>query len=146
MDPIKNLTDGVEYLDACIRDLNDSAAEREFTEDEQRSFDEGLAERARLVALIDRHNEVARLSAVPAAVEVGDGATSGGLLVIHEYLAEKPLDALDAAFRLTLLVETGTQTYRYDDYCNWLTAAGLETIERIDLDPREKGSLILARR
>lgn len=77
---------------------------------------------------------------------IGQALRPGGLLVIHEYLAEKPLDALDAAFRLTLLVETGTQTYRYDDYCNWLTAAGLETIERIDLDPREKGSLILARR
>lgn len=77
---------------------------------------------------------------------IGRSLRPGGLLVIHEYLAEKPLDALDAAFRLTLLVETGTQTYRYDDYCNWLTVAGLESIERIDLDPREKGSLILARR
>lgn len=75
---------------------------------------------------------------------IGQSLSPGGLLVIHEYLAEKPLDALDAAFRLTLLVETGTQTYRYDDYCDWLTAAGFQSIERIDLDPREKGSLILA--
>lgn len=77
---------------------------------------------------------------------IGKTLSPGGLLVIHEYLAETPLDALDAAFRLTLLVETGTQTYRYEDYCNWLTAAGFESIERIDLDPREKGSLIMARR
>lgn len=70
----------------------------------------------------------------------------GGLLVIHEYLAEAPLDALDAAFRLTLLIETGTQTYSYADYCHWLTLAGFESIERIDLNPRQKGSLILARR
>ncbi|MBS1139020.1 MAG: O-methyltransferase, family 2 [Proteobacteria bacterium] len=77
---------------------------------------------------------------------IGETLSPGGLLVIHEYLAETPLDALDAAFRLTLLVETGTQTYRYDEYCNWLTTAGFDSIVRIDLDPREKGSLILARR
>jgi SAM-dependent methyltransferase len=77
---------------------------------------------------------------------IGDTLTPGGLLVIHEYLAETPLDALDAAFRLTLLLETGTQTYRYEDCCNWLMAAGFVAVERIDLDPREKGSLLLARR
>jgi hypothetical protein len=77
---------------------------------------------------------------------IGESLSQGGLLVIHEYLAETPLDALDAAFRLTLLVETGTQTYRYADYCDWLTEAGFQSITRIDLDPREKGSLILARR
>lgn len=77
---------------------------------------------------------------------IGNALGRGGLLVIHEYLAEAPLDALDAAFRLTLLVETGTQTYRYADYCNWLTWAGFASIERIDLNPRQKGSLILARR
>lgn len=67
------LREGVEYLDACIRDLNDSAAEREFTADEQASFDAGLAERARLVALIERHALVASQAAIPAAVERGDG-------------------------------------------------------------------------
>lgn len=77
---------------------------------------------------------------------IGETLSYGGLLVIHEYLAETPLDALDAAFRLTLLVETGTQTYRYEDYCQWLHAAGFASIVRIDLDPREKGSLILAQR
>lgn len=77
---------------------------------------------------------------------IANSLNPGGLLVIHEYLAESPADALDAAFRLTLLVETGTQTYAYQDYCHWLTQAGLAAIERIDLDPLEKGSLILARR
>jgi len=77
---------------------------------------------------------------------IGDTLSPGGMLVIHEYLAETPLDALDAAFRLTLLLETGTQTYRYDEFCNWLSAAGFVSVVRIDLDPREKGSLILARR
>jgi hypothetical protein len=77
---------------------------------------------------------------------IGKALGRGGLLVIHEYLAEAPLDALDAAFRLTLLVETGTQTYPYADYCHWLARAGFASIERIDLNPRQKGSLILARR
>lgn len=77
---------------------------------------------------------------------IGESLPSGGLLVIHEYLSETPSDALDAAFRLTLLVETGTQTHAYADYQAWLAAAGFEQVERIDLDPREKGSLILARK
>ncbi|PKO28163.1 MAG: hypothetical protein CVU24_01065 [Betaproteobacteria bacterium HGW-Betaproteobacteria-18] len=69
----------------------------------------------------------------------------GGLLVIHEYLTKTPKNALDAAFRLTLLLETGTQTYSYDDYSNWLTEAGFKSVELVHLDPREKGSFILAR-
>jgi predicted O-methyltransferase YrrM len=77
---------------------------------------------------------------------IGQTLSPGGLLVIHEYLTETPQDALDAAFRLTLLLETGTQTYGYEQYCDWLTAAGLQSVERIDLNPKEKGSLILARR
>ena len=77
---------------------------------------------------------------------IGESLSPGGMLVVHEYLAETPLDALDAAFRLTLLLETGTQTYRYEEYCDWLSVAGFVSVVRIDLDPREKGSLILARR
>lgn len=72
---VTELTEGVEYIDACIRSLNESAADREFTADEQTSFDEGLAERARLIELVERHNRVASLSQVPAAVERGDAAT-----------------------------------------------------------------------
>lgn len=70
----------------------------------------------------------------------------GGLLVIHEYLEETPLNAFDAAFRLTLLFETGTKTHRFEDYSEWLSAAGFGAVRRIDLNPREKGSLLLARR
>jgi SAM-dependent methyltransferase len=77
---------------------------------------------------------------------IADSLNPGGLLVIHEYLAEAPLSPFDAAFRLTLLFETGTQTHRPQDYYDWLAAAGLGEVARIDLDPREKGSLILARR
>jgi HK97 family phage major capsid protein len=68
-----SLTEGVEYLDACIRQLNDAATDREFTADEQASFDAGLAERARLVALIERNNKVAEtLAHSPQLVERGD--------------------------------------------------------------------------
>lgn len=91
------------------------------------------------------HNHTAAENRAVIA-RIGEALNPGGLLVIHEYLNESPQDALDAAFRLTLLVETGTQTHAYADYCDWLGAAGLRDIERIDLDPREKGSLILARR
>lgn len=91
------------------------------------------------------HNHTAEENAL-AIRQIGDSLKPGGLLVIHEYVAETPLDALNAAFRLTLLLETGTQTHAYADYCNWLNSAGFANIERIDLNPREKGSLILARR
>jgi trans-aconitate methyltransferase len=77
---------------------------------------------------------------------IADSLRPGGLLVIHEYLAERPLNALQAAFRLTLLFETGTQTHAPEDYAEWLNAAGFASMMRIDLDPLEKGSLILARR
>jgi hypothetical protein len=91
------------------------------------------------------HNHTAEENRL-AIQQIGDSISPNGLLVIHEYLAETSLDALNAAFRLTLLLETGTQTHRHTDYCEWLTAAGFSHIERIDLEPREKGSLILARR
>lgn len=75
---------------------------------------------------------------------IADSLSAGGLLVIHEYIAETPPDALNAAFRLTLLLETGTETHRWIDYQAWLQAAGFARLARIDLDPLEKGSLILA--
>lgn len=77
---------------------------------------------------------------------IADSLRPGGLLVIHEYIEETPLNAFHAAFRLTLLFETGTKIHRYEDYSDWLAAAGFASISRIDLDPLEKGSLILARR
>lgn len=77
---------------------------------------------------------------------IGESLRPGGLLVIHEYLAETELNPFHAAFRLTLLLETGTQIYRHQDYAEWLAAAGFASIAHVDLDPREKGTLILARR
>ena len=91
------------------------------------------------------HNHTAEENRL-AIQQIGESLQPGGLLVIHEYIAESPLDALNAAFRLTLLIETGTQTHTDADYRDWLNAAGFTAIQRIDLNPREKGSLILAHR
>ncbi len=75
---------------------------------------------------------------------IGRVLRPGGLLLIHEYLTGAPLDLYDAAFRLTLLVETATRTYSFEELSGWLVAAGFEVPSRIDLDPREKGSLLVA--
>lgn len=69
-----------------------------------------------------------------------------GLLLIHEYLTGAPLDVYDAAFRLTLLTETATRTYSFEEIAGWLDAAGFERPARLDLEPREKGTLITARK
>jgi SAM-dependent methyltransferase len=70
----------------------------------------------------------------------------GGMLVVHDYLAGNPLNAFHAAFRLTLLFETGTRTYSEAEYQAWFDAAGFARTQRIDLDPLEKGSLLIAHR
>ena len=78
--------------------------------------------------------------------EIARSLRPGGLLVIHDYLAEDPLNAFHAAFRLTLLYETGTRTYTDEEYRGWLRDAGFSAVSRIDLNPLEKGSLLLAYR
>lgn len=75
---------------------------------------------------------------------IADSLRPGGLLVIHEYIEDTPLNAFHAAFRLTLLYETGTKIHRHEDYLDWLNAAGFASVSRVDLDPHEKGSLLLA--
>jgi hypothetical protein len=69
----------------------------------------------------------------------------GGVVVVHDYMADDGLE-FHKAFQLTLLVETGTSIYSYDEYAGWLCAAGFERPVRTDLDPREKGTLLVARR
>jgi SAM-dependent methyltransferase len=76
--------------------------------------------------------------------EIAQSLRPGGLLVIHDYLADDPLNAFHAAFRLTLLYETGTRTYSDEEYRGWLREAGFSSVSRIDLNPLEKGSLLLA--
>lgn len=70
----------------------------------------------------------------------------GGLLVLHDYLTGDTPNAFHAAFRLTLLAETGTRTYSEQEYRGWIAEAGFASAERVDLNPLEKGSLLIARR
>ena len=91
------------------------------------------------------HNQTAEDNA-RVLRQIGAAMRPGGLLVIHEYLAGAPIDLYGAAFRLTLLTETATRTYAFDEIAGWLAAAGFDPPRRIDLDPREKGSLVLAHR
>jgi predicted O-methyltransferase YrrM len=69
----------------------------------------------------------------------------GGMLVIHDYIDESSINPFRAAFNLTLFFETGTKIHSFDMYSQWLQGAGFLSMQRIDLDPIEKGSLILAR-
>ena len=68
----------------------------------------------------------------------------GGLLVIHEYPADTPLSTYDAAFRVTLLTETGTATHSADALHGWLAQAGFSAPRRVALNPQEKGTLFIA--
>ena len=144
-------------LEALIVDLPSALADTAAT-----IAQEGLAERVRLrpgdVLHYDwdgRHDVVFYLSVAHnqsaednrrVFARIAETLHPDGLLVIHEYLHETTPSAFQAAFRLTLLYETGTRTYHYADYAAWLDEAGFHSLERIDLDPLEKGSLILARR
>ena len=78
--------------------------------------------------------------------EIARSLRPGGLLVVHDYLAGTPLNAFHAAFRLTLLFETGTRTYSEQEYRGWIEDAGFSSVSRVDLNPLEKGSLLIARR
>lgn len=77
---------------------------------------------------------------------IADVLRPGGVLVIHEYPHDAPASPFDAAFRLTLLTETGTATASSAAIGEWIADAGLSPPERIALAPREKGALFIARK
>jgi HK97 family phage major capsid protein len=84
---VDKLTESIDYLEACIRELNEAAADREFTADEQASFDAGLTERDKLVAIVERNNKVAEtLANRPQLVERGDsnGFTAPNVIVTSD--------------------------------------------------------------
>lgn len=91
------------------------------------------------------HNQSAAENA-RSVQRIAGALNPGGLLVIHEYPADRPLSAYDAAFRLTLLTETATATHTADAITGWLDAAGFASVRRLTLDPAEKGTLFLATR
>jgi SAM-dependent methyltransferase len=70
----------------------------------------------------------------------------GGRLIIHDYPRDTTPALFETAFRLTLLVETGTRTFTYAEFSDVLSEAGFSRIELKTLSPAEKGALIIARR
>ncbi|MCB9376797.1 MAG: phage major capsid protein [Microthrixaceae bacterium] len=72
--PIEELRTGVEYVAAELRTIHEAAEGRALDADEQARFDAGQAYITETRALIERHNDVARLSEIPEAVEHNDAA------------------------------------------------------------------------
>ncbi|MFD1951529.1 methyltransferase [Sphingomonas arantia] len=70
----------------------------------------------------------------------------GGSLIIHDYPVETTPALFLAAFRLTLLVETGTDTLGYGELAGMLSDAGFSQLSSHTLVPADKGTLILARK
>lgn len=70
----------------------------------------------------------------------------GGILVIHDYPRDTTPAIFEAAFRLTLLVETGTRTFSLKELTTMLDDAGFAAHRSLVLSPAEKGTLIVARR
>jgi SAM-dependent methyltransferase len=65
----------------------------------------------------------------------------GGVLIVIDYFKD-PSVSFHAAFDVTLLTETGTGLHTEDDYREWLRP--FADVERRDLRPIEKGSLLIA--
>lgn len=80
----EEIRSSVEYLDACLHDI----AERGDAS-EQDAFDAGIAERTRLLALAERHAEIARLSQLPTHVEA---PVSAGPQIIR---SPEPTDVIE---------------------------------------------------
>lgn len=91
------------------------------------------------------HNQGAAANA-RTVQRISDAMNPGGTLVIHEYPADAPLSAYDAAFRVTLLTETATATHTAAAITGWLEAAGFKDTRRVSLSPAEKGTLFIATR
>ncbi len=89
------------------------------------------------------HNQTAEDNRITVE-RIAKALNPGGLLVIHEYPDDHPTSAYDAAFRLTLLTETGTSTASTASIEGWIAQAGLSKPQRIVLNPREKGSLFIS--
>lgn len=64
---------GLEYVDACLRSLNEATETRDLTPDEWTAVDEGLAYVAQARADIERYDRLATAAATPAG-KPGDGA------------------------------------------------------------------------
>lgn len=63
MNPME-IREAVEYIDECLRDITERGLA-----DEQTAFEDGIAERARLIKLLERHDALAALAEVPERQE-----------------------------------------------------------------------------
>ncbi|WP_420136886.1 methyltransferase [Sphingomonas sp.] len=70
----------------------------------------------------------------------------GGQLIVHDYPHETTPSLFGSAFALTLLVETGTRTYSYEEFTRMLVRAGFSAVRHHILSPADKGTIIIARR
>lgn len=77
---------------------------------------------------------------------LADAVRPGGQVVVHDYPREAVPKLFDAAFRLTLLAETGTGTLRYAELAAMLSEAGFLTHRIMGLAPADLGTLVVARR
>lgn len=82
---LTELRSGVEYIDAELRNIHESAGDEPLDDDTQARFDAGLAERdaieAKAAKLEERMAAAERIGQRPAAVENGDGARDAGFQI-----------------------------------------------------------------
>ncbi|MEW5848368.1 MAG: methyltransferase [Myxococcota bacterium] len=70
----------------------------------------------------------------------------GGLLVIHDYLRPATPQPHLSALALTLMLEVGATIHGEEDVRDWLSVAGFHDVNRKELHPQEKGTMLLATR
>lgn len=81
---IRSIHDTAVARGADLTDASERAAAESLTDDEQTRWTEGVAEVARLNALIARHEEVSRMiTDGRAAIESGDGATGAPAMIVR---------------------------------------------------------------
>ncbi len=68
----------------------------------------------------------------------------GGRLFIYDYLSDQKTPDYNASFNLTLFLEVGTRIFSSREIRSWLSRSGFVRCRRVDLNPREKGSLLIA--
>lgn len=78
--------------------------------------------------------------------KIFDSLNPGGMLIIYDYMSDQAAPDYNAAFNLTLFLEVGTHIFSFKDISNWLDENGFINIQRRDLQPLEKGSLIISQK
>ncbi|MEO6595250.1 MAG: hypothetical protein ABIP94_10905, partial [Planctomycetota bacterium] len=64
---------------------------------------------------------------------------------VHDYLPRTMPKPYHGLFDLTLLTEAGTRTYALGEFQSWATQAGFGKLRVHHLEPREMGSVMVAR-